>query len=51
MASAFGVAAVFDAVALLLIAVLIRGRARNSAPATGGTAAEELDRVRVSDVD
>jgi hypothetical protein len=50
MASAFGLAAIFDAATLLLIVVLLRGRRPGIAPAPAPGAGQR-DLVRVPDID
>jgi EmrB/QacA subfamily drug resistance transporter len=49
MADAFGLAAIFDVAALLIIAILLRGRAAPAAPAPAE--ADELDLVQVPDIE
>jgi hypothetical protein len=49
MADAFGLAAIFDVAALLIIAILLRGRATPVAPARVET--DELDLVPVPDIE
>jgi hypothetical protein len=49
MADAFGLAAIFDVAALLIIAILRRGRATPAAPALAE--ADELDLVAVPDIE
>jgi len=54
MSTAFGLAAIFDVVALLLIVILLKGRTARPAPASASASAslaadDERDRVRVPD--
>jgi predicted MFS family arabinose efflux permease len=49
MAAAFGLAAIFDAAALLIIAILLRGRPAGPAPAPAEV--DELDLVPVPDIE